>query len=333
MAVDIYTLAPIVHDSEEHIIPNSLGGRLRARIIDRNTNNRFGSTIDAALDRAVMCIRNLVDGRTHRDPNAPAPTLRNVESPDGSRYTLRAGGRAECQTKIGIREIDGGIHVSGYVPDKATLVRNVRKYAKRRGLNADKLVAQLGGISDGVIGKAPTVQLEIGLWELEPYRAILKIACNLLALYHPEELIGPGFESARQFVRDGNVSMAPVQITELDIRRSGLGPLDHLVVVEVRGGQATGVVVLYGVLAFVVFMGTTSSVDDRKYSYRVDQLGRRDRVDGDRDLTIPDFAVEASRSDEAYWEIARRQVERLLPDVMKIHEAIQEKEGTVGPAS
>jgi hypothetical protein len=43
MPLDIYTTRPIVTPSNEHVIPNFLGGKLEvAGLIDRTTNSGFG---------------------------------------------------------------------------------------------------------------------------------------------------------------------------------------------------------------------------------------------------------------------------------------------------
>lgn len=321
MALDIYTLSPILVETEEHVVPNFLGGRLRVKgIIDRATNSHLGTTIDAALDKALLSIRNQVDGRSHRDPTTPAPSIRNVQGDDGKRYDLLAGGQAASQPKIQIEEHDGRIQVKGTAPNRETLLKHLRHYYKRKGRETKGLEEKVGAIIKSTRTRPPTVSLAFNLWDTDPYRAILKIACNLFALHHPNEMLGPGFDSSRRFICDGQTpdTLVPVQAIHLDIRKDGFGPLDHLVVVQIRKGDVTGTVTLYGALSFVVYIGRTSGVDDAKYSYRVDQLGRRDRKGQDTDVDVPAFEEIAARTYEEFTATATRQLHLVLPDVLAI---------------
>ena len=91
--IDIYTKQPILRDSKEHVLPNFLGGRVqRNGLIDKQTNDMFGSSIDAKFDQATVAIRNLIDARSDREPERPVPTIRNVVGADGRTYHIKAGG-------------------------------------------------------------------------------------------------------------------------------------------------------------------------------------------------------------------------------------------------
>jgi len=79
MHLDIYKKTRIVTPSAEHILLDSLGGRLTStHLLDKSTNDRFGSTIDRALADLMLPFRVLLDakagdGRDARASSALGP--------------------------------------------------------------------------------------------------------------------------------------------------------------------------------------------------------------------------------------------------------------------
>lgn len=323
MADDIYTKREIVTHSKEHVVPNFLGGRLQYRgLIDRKLNSEFGSGIDAALDRALLSIRTPIDARSDRAPSTPAPTIRGVVGADGNAYRIEAGGRPKIAPKVSMKETGGALIFNGQASEVHELHEPLKKFAKRKGWDPNEFVAKVTERVEHRRELAPMMNFPILLWDRDPYRAVVKMACNLFAHHHRDLFLRAEFDAVREFVLHGT-GLPPsfVQATDIDIRSGGLGPLDHLVTVDLdTSGNARGMVILFGVLAFVVRLGDTVAGHPSRRSYRVDQLGRADRHDHEADDSLPiePFDDAAARSYEEFTALAKEQLHRLLPVVLDL---------------
>lgn len=324
-SLDIYTGRPIAVDSEEHILPNFLGGRLRiGGLIDKATNDALGATIDAALADALHMFRVHLDVRSHRG-DRPVPPMKGVAGPGGAKYRLDPGGLVSAAPNLKIEERQGRLHLSGTCPDMPTLEGLLRKYAKRKRLDADRIIEQARALVRNKREAPPTLTFDLELYKPDCYRAIAKVACNLLARHDKPLFLRSAFDPVRRFVIEGTWSgPMPVQAVEVDLREGGLGTLDHLVSVRSDDqGQMLGLVVLFGLLGFVVNLGTLSGEAGVTRSYRVNQVaveedGAHDRLDDPGDLAIlmPDFARAAQRTPADFQALAVRALEALLTDVL-----------------
>ncbi len=320
--LDIYKKRPITTDSQEHIIPNFLGGCLQpSGLIDKTTNDEFGSSIDAALNRALLPFRVFLDARSHRKPNEPAPTIGKVKGADGVEYRVEAGGYAKVRRpRVEIHEDDNLITIRGTISDEGELRQALWKLARRKGLNLDTLVERLMTDAEHRSEAPPILDFPLPLLDKDPYRAIAKIACNLLALHDRELFLTSAFDPIRAFVLEGtSPTPHPVQATDVDLRRAGMGPLDHYASVQSsEDGHVRGLVVLFGTLAFAIHLGTTSApATPFRRTYRVDQLGRADRLDDDFDHKVvgEPFEVCCARSYEEYRSLCEKQLRLLAKDV------------------
>ena len=122
-------------------------------------------------------------------------------------------------------------------------------------------------------------------------------------------------------IPEGLLSLQPVSA---DIQAEGIGSLDHLVKVEATpSGQVLGLVVYFGFLAFTVHLGSASKTALAPRSYRVDQLGRSDRIDHPADLLlpIPSYDEAAAREIQEVLDLVVDQSSRL----MRVVTACQER--------
>lgn len=118
--IDVYTRQPIAKPSEEHVVHNFLGGRLKSRtILDKSTNERFGQGIDAHLYRAWQPILVMLDARSHRSGGSAPSRLRDVPGSDGNRYFLEAGGKITVAPRLNMGVIDGGREHRRYLPQRS----------------------------------------------------------------------------------------------------------------------------------------------------------------------------------------------------------------------
>ncbi len=76
--------------SEEHIIPQAIGGVLRSKnLLCRTCNSKFGETIDSALSKALESFTALLAVR--RERKAELPELKNLKAGNGKMYHLKDG--------------------------------------------------------------------------------------------------------------------------------------------------------------------------------------------------------------------------------------------------
>jgi hypothetical protein len=321
--IDIYTLRAIDQPSVEHILPRSLGGRLKAiGLIDKTTNDRFGSGIDAAIDRAFHSIRVIL-GAPSADGHLPRP-LKGITAADGERFDVAPGGKVTPRTKVKVTPMDGDkIHLEATVPDVGSVRQMLRKHARRTERNLDEIVAALMEDATDRFEAMPELTFELPLDEPDLPRACAKVACNLFAHRDARLFLTSAFDPIRSYVHTGVTRMEPsVQPVLVDVTSAGLGPLDHLVRIDSTAtGEATGMVVYFGLIAFVVRLGfLPPEVSPQVRSYRVDQLGSQDRVDHPDDLfiPIPSFVDANSEPAESFDTGMQAHVEKLVTTVMRI---------------
>lgn len=314
MSVDIYTKLPIAEDSSEHVLPSFLGGRLQVRgLIDKATNEAFGREIEADLARALQPFRLPVGGLS--DENKPAPPLK-VKGADGAEYSVGTGGHVSPVPKRPkFERRPEGLHVeasfSGADPMKA-LRAAVGARAEREGYSdadADKLVAGAVALAKTQTSAPPKLNFSTDLYTGGCYRATAKVACTLLACRDRAMFLRQEFDAIRAFVLRGtHIDPLPVQAVVADLRTGGLGPLDHLVAVQSSEEGTVGLVVYFGVLAFLVRLGVAHR-PTLSISYRVNQIrthsAKRDRRDdpADKAMRLPSFQQAAARTHEEFLGI------------------------------
>lgn len=319
--IDIFTLERIVTATEEHILPRCLGGRLaKVGLIDKTTNDETGHMIDAKLDEALRSIR-VITGAMSSDGKPPR-SLTSVMGDDGKPYTVAVGGVMRQAPQISTRKLDSGeTLIQGSVPDEAALRDMLRKHARRSGKKLDHLVQDFTSSSKKRVEAAPALPFSCEVWDTGARRATAKIACNLLAFAAPDLFLDAAFNGVREYVLKGTeLAVHPVQA--VDARASeGMGPLDHLVRVDLQSsGVVSALVVYFGHLAFVVQLGVLAPREPLSVAYRVDQLGGTDRLNAtvDLDVPVPSFADAAASPDDDVAKLAGAQLERLLPVALEI---------------
>ncbi|PWV55519.1 HNH endonuclease [Chitinophaga sp. S165] len=78
------------NSSEEHILPQGIGGRLTStELLCRNCNSKYGSTIDKDLSKQFESFVALL--RLKRQRSKELPILKNLISPSGKLFTLKDG--------------------------------------------------------------------------------------------------------------------------------------------------------------------------------------------------------------------------------------------------
>lgn len=99
---------PLVADdvSIEHIIPQSIGGRLKSKsLLCVRCNSTFGSSIDKAVEKCYESLIALL--ALDRERSDRLPVLKNLQTPSGTLYRLVDGKKAEVMHPSVIKTEEG----------------------------------------------------------------------------------------------------------------------------------------------------------------------------------------------------------------------------------
>lgn len=317
--LDIYTKRKIVTRSDEHIVLNALGGRRTHPLIDKTTNDVFGSTIDAALAKSLNALRVLLDAKSG-DGRSP-PAERDVTSHAGEKYSLLPGGKAEvAKPQVEFTQTpDGKMLVSG----TARSMKELRNLTRRKlgELNVPLEAVEAGATT--VESPVPRLRFALGFLP-QSWRAMAKMLCNLLAVERRELFLDDGFDPIRNFVLHGGQPWDFVAVNTVPAAvgcpPEGLGELDHLLVVrgDHETGAVLGLIVLYGHLQFVVQLGVATFAESFVTSYRVDQMGAADRFNAAHDtkVGVPVFVPLSIAGQSAWFETVEAAMNRVMPVAM-----------------
>jgi hypothetical protein len=315
-ARDAYTLEPLIEPSDEHVVPCFLGGEFSARIIDKTTNDRFGHTIDRALERAMNVLLVTLDARNSRYPNRPAQYPDLVKGSDGLRYRMLPGGKAEPVQPPRTEPLPDGVSLKctgKYTVDEIADV--ITKHVRRKRPDLDPVIMRARAVE--VVARelkpfdSPGLRVEhpVDIGTDEVKLATAKIACNLLAASLPDVFAGRSFDAIREFVRgDGwNQENAPVVV--VDEPRHARDGFEHLVLVRSNGGAVDALVRYFGGLSFVVRLSADCD-ETISLSYRVDQLRKATWKNREDDLliNIPDYSTAAHQTVLECMEALRPQL-------------------------
>jgi len=321
MTQDIYTGKPIITDTEEHILLNALGGRRACRgIINVTTNSRFGNEIDNALADTLRPVRVLLALRD--GDNKLPPPIKRVPGYDGVLYNLAPEGVPSLSTprvEISYPE-PGRLQIQGAVRSLTDLRRYLGRTLAKHNIPFEHIAQQVQ------ISRTPAPPVTFSLaFDERCFRAIAKMACNLLAMGQTALFLHNNFDPIRSFVSTGGSALPHVALSaetiDIDADGRGLGPLDHLLLVrgDAKSGRVEALVTLYKHIQFIVHLGTTDLDRDIALAYRLDQDGRGERR-GDqdpRDLTlhIPSFTHAQERQATMGEQVLKRGIIALFSTV------------------
>lgn len=319
MPIDIYKKTLIVAQSDEHIMLNALGGRLVAPdILDRTTNNQFGATIDAVLANTLLFFRNALDAQS--GDGRQSPRMQGLTTADGQRFNVLPGGKPEIASpRIEFKKTEAGLTISGTARNMAELERLAGRKLSEYGVSPEALKAGAKAREE----YAPMLHANIE-FNPETWRALVKMACNLLAHQRPSLFLEDGFDAVRDFVRAGHGDSWDFVATNtmpLDLGGSPMGQLDHLIVVtgDSASGVVRGFIALYEHLQFVMSLGTAAISQSFVTTYRVNQLKGVDRLDAadDQSLPMPEFN-RYSEAEYGRWLLSMKAgFDKIMPIAME----------------
>jgi len=262
--------------SEEHVIPNFLGGRKKLTdIVCAKCNSEFGRTIEAEMSKQLNTFRVLFGLLSNRGETVPP--IKRIKLKDGRIVNLVHGGKPVFAVPIIEKEekSDGTIHINA-------IAGNVKQF--KQIIEGHKRKGEIEGVTkvEGQEYIKEYLPLKLSLGGSDFFRATAKIAFNLLTtLLSHEEISSSQFELIRDYIREGKISEEEPVWYDFDCPFSlgnPIGPIDHSVAVacDPDSHQIVGWVRFYQAFCFRV--GLSNSWQGKKIGvyYRVNPIERKD---------------------------------------------------------
>ena len=176
-------------NSVEHIIPNAIGGKIKAIILCRKCNSTLGSNCDAMLAKKLLCFSNLINhSRRGNVPNLPCKMI----SSDGKEVSLERNAiSGEYSALIRNHDMSGDptkFSFSAYGKDGERRLRNEFREAitglgKKYGWSQEHQVAELQRMEAHIVTSkkkinSPEIGMQISFGGKDDYLSCLKTATN-----------------------------------------------------------------------------------------------------------------------------------------------------------
>jgi len=300
--------------TSEHILLNSIGGRLKSsKLICKSCNSAFGNTVDAQLSEQLNFFATTL--MIERDRGTPPPVLMEEES-SGEKYYVDHFGKPRA-TKPVIEKTwkRKGVQLNVRARDireaRQILTGMKRKYPQ---IDTEEILGSAKVIQRPINGFL-SIKLVIGGVESLP--AILKMAIN----YYIETT--GDIESIQEAIVDlKNNDPKRVNPIILEQKLFSLEPEEVTHSIYVRGDNATGrlyaIIELYNVVQFTVCLSSNYQGDDLEDLYVYDVLTRTEKEKVTTNSPSFDFIFDYSySSSNPDFSIMKTAMERCLEIAMK----------------
>jgi hypothetical protein len=251
--------------SEEHIILNACGGRLKSKsLLCKKCNSEFGDEFDRELAETTNDLANLLMIKRHNGEPQP---IRTIHKPTGEKYNIEYGGSpVQSKTNFEITLDDDGkgrlsINAKNEKEFKKTLSGLKRKYPD---LDADKILASA---QKETFYLSEPLEINGHIGGEGAFKSITKTAVNYY-LYNG---------GSREYIKDllpyleGKIEMAAawMHYPVVDIYTSPQGEVSH--VLKLVGNSEEGIlyayVELFNVHCFIVRLNESYTGADIDFDY------------------------------------------------------------------
>lgn len=276
MKTCIYTKKQFESADGEHVLQNFLGARWVSHDISCNeVQQKFGESIDSALEEGLRQFRNLLGTKGGR--GGDGPTLKNVEDSLGNKYHLLPGGVPFlAEPMISTKKLDDGTHMlHAKLSDMKQLgwaITKLRNQFPNAKLDVEELKGKLTSEKEYVRDK---IRLRAGIGGRDYFRGLLKAAFNLLGANATDIALRPCFDALRTYILDG-IGEDKHHIRWLNtsdrLAITNLGPFDHFVAVFSCGNTVDGLVQFFGGISHIVRLSDRYEGPEFCFGYQVNPL-------------------------------------------------------------
>jgi hypothetical protein len=238
--------------TEEHLIPEAIGGRLICNFLCQNCNSQLGQ-IEARLKNNAG-IRLAIDNLKSTLPELWATMSNNQRyvavGPDGTLGAKLKNGEIRVNSSKGI---DGSI-----IRPADDSARTVRTMLQRRGANQDEIANAIAKLKESPEGSRVKIADGIEVLKSTPtaihpalnsqgidQRALLKVAYEYLALNLGPKILHEYFDPIRWALSEDGSVPSCCRLEELRVRDPGYQPF-HGLAVKRTGSGMTVTIRLFG---------------------------------------------------------------------------------------
>jgi len=276
--------------TDEHVIPQALGGRLKAKLYCKVCNENFGKNIDTEITNQFGNIATILKIKRERGKFQP------FEVEDiGKKITLVFDGKA-FRRKDPIVEIESEAdgktlkHANITARSKKELENRIRDIKRRYQVKREIKTFQ-------EVNPGPTdTKYEITIDNTLIRRAVTKIVYSLLCIKVPKDaVLELAFDEVREYIKDGKgPDLASANFIHTQFMTDYIRPLHKIHIALNRQRKvAVGYVSLFGIYRFTVLLSTkyTSQLEWPGLDYTFDPVRRRE-VFGNERFRAPDLSKE-----------------------------------------
>lgn len=276
--------------TKEHIIPQALGGRLKAKLYCKECNENFGKDIDAEITNNFGKIATLLKIKRERG------NLQPFEVEDiNNEINLVFDGEA-FRRKDPIFEIEP--EADGKTLKSANITTRSKKELENRVKDIQRRYQVHGDITTfQEFHPGPTeTKHEITFNNTLIRRAVTKIAYNLLCIKVPKNVVlKSAFDEVREYIKDGKgVDLACANFIHTQFMTDYMRPLHKIHIALNRHRKiVVGYVSLFGIYRFTVLLSGKylSQLEWPDLDYTFDPV-RRQEVFGNERFRAPAITKE-----------------------------------------
>jgi hypothetical protein len=263
--------------SEEHIIPEVLGGIFRIPIVCKEHNDRFGHSLESDLKKNGFIVTAL-DKLKLQPPNLAyreARTTIDLEHEKGLKGYIDEKGAA----RFFPQEVKEGHRV---IPEEQTidvLKKQIERFEKRTGKKIDFDLEEFNNLpydiaipvygTDIVFIKRKAGRGGVVMYGLDqpiPFRVIAKIALTHLAALNYPFVMKDEFDPIKSYIIHAGLNrfvMLHTLLKDVEPKSINYLPYHYLRIKFVEGGLAA-IVALFGTMKFMVFFEEFQNIDEFK---------------------------------------------------------------------
>ena len=313
--------------SWEHIIPESLGGKLRTdQVLCRSCNSRSGHDWDATLVQQLLPITLMVFPSEH----SLGRKIRRIRDDHGNSLILKGGIRGGAEhPQAHVSKVGDSHELSISAPTKKRIAQEVERLVKKGVLPAQRKAEILSSVT----------REEALTWvEFEEarffggeatWRSMLK---SMVTAGRMSGLVPQDMGSAVDLLRGSVCNVPNLPIGTSPVRFCGTSEFPvrrHCVHVETDTEThiVWGYLELYGTFTSIAQLGTHVTESTNEWTYCIDPVTGTDLTDDvSVDLTVPkQLMEEARRAPERIpkiWEEHAPNLQPLINECLHAHDAI-----------
>ena len=298
------------NETEEHIILNSLGGKLKSKtLICRNCNSKLGNEIDSELSDMLNPIANLLN--IDRD-RGEAQAFKVYDSVNGETYNILPGGKPERSKPVIDEEINNGkgqvrITARSYKEARHILKGYKKKY-KDFTKDIDDVIKECSR-NKTYITQPINIDLCVGSNNI--YKAICKMAINFY-IY-----VGGNLKYVNHLIPYILGESNENNYTRLYYKNSEIVSKNEEVLhtLIIKGDNGEGIlfayIELFNVYKYIVLLNDSYCGEDIEYSYLFNVL-TREKVNNNYNLSINRNDIIKNLNDNLDMNIVNREFDVLL---------------------